>query len=94
MVARFRDEVAEALGLEVSPLPQRPPARAAKVGELTSTEFDALWGAVDALVDRFTPMMNDPEALRQLASFREELARERAERECIADEFIEKAKAS
>jgi len=93
-LARFRDDVAEALGLEVSALPQRSPVRVAKVGELTSTEFDTLWGAVDALVERFTPMMRDPEAPRQLASFREELAREMAERESIADKLTEKAKAS
>ena len=94
LVARFRDDVAAALGLEVSPLPQRPPVRAAKLDELTSTEFDTLRGAVDALVDRFTPMMDDPEATRELASFREELTREKAERKGIADEFTQKAKAS
>ena len=94
LVARFRDDVAEALGLEVPPSPRRPAVRAVKLDELTSNEFGTLRGAVDALVERFTPMMDDPEAPRQLASFREELAREKAEREGIADEFTEKAKAS
>ena len=81
LVARFCDDVAGVLGLEASPLTQRPPVRAAKLGELTSTEFDTLWGAVDVLLDRFTPMMECSGTSRQLASFRKDLARERAERD-------------
>ena len=94
LVARFRDDAAEALGMELPPLPQRPPVRAAKLSELTSTEFATFWGAVDALVERFTPGMDDPELPRLLAALREELAAERAERARIADEFREKARTS
>jgi hypothetical protein len=94
LVARFRDDVAEALGMELPPLPQRAPVRAAKLGELTSAEFDTLSGAVDALVTRFTVCMDDPALPQMLASFREELAAEKAERTSIANEIAVKARAS
>ena len=94
LVARFRDNVAEAMGIQLSPLPQRHPVRPQKLDGLTSSEFTKLWDAVDALAERFAPCMDNSELPRQLASFREELARERAERENIAEEFAVKAKAS
>jgi hypothetical protein len=94
LVARFRDDTAEALHMELPPLPRRPPVRAAKLDELTSGEFAALWGAVDALVERFIACMDDPELPRLLAGFREELAAERAERRRIAEELAAKARAS
>ncbi|MCW2930959.1 MAG: hypothetical protein JWM19_1921 [Actinomycetia bacterium] len=94
LVARFRDDAAEALGMQLPPLPQRPPTRAAKLSELTSSEFGTFWEAVDALVERFAPCMDDPELPRLLVSLREELVAERAERERIADELAVKAKAS
>jgi hypothetical protein len=80
LVARFRDDTAEALGLKLPPLPKRPPARAARPDELTTSEFGVLCDAVDVLVERFTPCMDDPELPRLLASLREELVSERAER--------------
>ena len=94
LVARFRDDTAEALGMELPSLPKRPPVRAAKLSELTSTEFGVLWGAVDALVKRFTALMDDPELPRLLASLREELVSEKADRARIADEFAVKARVS
>jgi hypothetical protein len=94
LVARLRDDLARTLDMDLPPLPRRPPVRAAKLTELTSHEFAALWGAVDALVERFTPCMNDPELPRQLANFREGLMAERAERTAISEELTLKARAS
>ncbi len=94
LVARFRDDTAEALHMELPPLPRRPPVRFAKLDELTSSEFVTLWGAVDALIERFTVCMDDPELPRLLVSFREELMAERTERERIAEEFAPKVRAS
>ena len=53
-----------------------------------------MWGAVDALIERFTSLMDDPELPRLLSALREELVREKADRERIAEEFTERAKAS
>jgi hypothetical protein len=94
LIARFRDDAAQALGMELPPLPRRPPVRAAMLSELTSSELATFWGAVDALVERFAPCMDDPELPRLLASLREELVAEQAERARIADELTRKAKAS
>jgi hypothetical protein len=94
LVGRFRDDAAEALGMELPPLPRRPPVRAARLGELASGELAALRGAVDALVERFTPCMDDPELARLLVTLREELVAERADRERIAGELAVKARAS
>ena len=94
LVARFRDDVAEALHIDLPPLPRRPPVRAAKLDDLTSAELGVLCDAVDALVERFTPCMDDPELPRLLVSLREELAAERAERARIAGDLARKARAS
>ncbi len=94
LVARFRDDVAVALGMQLPPLPQRPPVRAARLDELTSSEFDTLSGAVLTLVTQFVPCMEDPALPRLLREFRDALMIEKAERASIADELIEKAKAS
>jgi hypothetical protein len=95
LVARYRDDLAEALGVELPPLLlRRPPVRAARLDELTSGEFGAFWGAVDVLVGRFTACMDDPELPRLLVGLREDLVAERAERTRIADELAVKARAS
>lgn len=94
LVARFRDEAAEAMGMELPPLPQRPPVRPATLSELTSSEFGILLGAVGTLVTRFAPFMDDPELPRLLRDFRDALMVEKAERDRIADELAAKAKAS
>jgi hypothetical protein len=80
--------------MELPPLPRRGPVRATSLSELTSNEFAALWGAVDALVERFTVCMDDPVLPQLLVSLREELVAERSERERIAEELTEKAKVS
>jgi hypothetical protein len=93
LAARFRDDAAKALEMAL-PLPRHPPARAAKLGELTSSEFGILWDAVDALAGRFAPCTDDPQLPRLLAGFREELVAERAERARIAEELAARARAS
>jgi hypothetical protein len=94
LVPRFRDDAAQALQVDLPSLPERPPAGAAKAGELTSSEFAILWDAVDALAGRFAPCMDGPELPRLLAGFRRELLAERAERARIAAEFAVRARAS
>lgn len=94
LVARFRDDVAEALGMVLPPLPQRPPVRAVKLQDLTSTELDTLSGAVLTLVTRFAACMDDPELPGLLRDFRDALIIEKADRARIAEELTERAKAS
>jgi hypothetical protein len=94
LVARFRDDVAEALGMKLPLLPKRPPARPATLGELTSSEFTTLSGAVDTLVERFMACMDDPELPRLLRELRDALITEAAERKQIAAELVDKAQAS
>jgi signal transduction histidine kinase len=95
LVARFRDDMAEALGMELPEIPRRNGhVRPAKLDDLTSAEFGTLWGAIDALVERFTSVMDDPELPRLLRALRAELVRERTEREQIEDELTQAAKAS
>ena len=95
LLGRFRDDMTEALGGELPPLPQRPrPVRAAKLDDLTSGELDALSGTVLVLVTRFTTLMDDPELPKLLREFRDALVIEKADRARIADELREKARAS
>jgi hypothetical protein len=84
LVARFRDDTAEALGRELPLLPRRRPIRFASLDDLTSAELGTLWDAVDTLVERFTACMDDPELPRLLVSLRVKLAAERAGRAPIA----------
>jgi hypothetical protein len=76
LVARFRDDLAEALGMELRPPPRRTPVRAAK--DLTSGELEALSGAVLALVTRFAILMDDPALPGLLREFRDKLMIEKA----------------
>ncbi len=95
LVWRFRDDLAEALGMELPEIPRRSgQVRPVRLDDLTSSEFGTLWGAVDALIERFTSVMDDPELPRLLSALREGLVRERTEREHIAEEFTVKAQAS
>jgi hypothetical protein len=95
LVARFRDDLTEALGMELPEIPRRNgQVQAARLDHLTSSEFSVIWGAVDALIERFTSLMDDPELPRLLAALREELVSERADRARIADELTESARAS
>jgi hypothetical protein len=95
LLGRFRDDVAEALGMELPPAPRRAgPVRAAKLDDLTSSELDAVVGAVVTLVARFTSLMDDPVLPGLLRAFRDVLAIEEAERAAIAEELTAKARAS
>ncbi|MCW2935659.1 MAG: hypothetical protein JWM19_6621 [Actinomycetia bacterium] len=94
LVARFRDDLAEALGMELRPPPRRTPVRAAKVDDLTSGELEALSSAVLALVTRFAILMDDPALPGLLREFRDKLMIEKADRTRIADELREQATAS
>ena len=94
LLAKFRDDVAGRLGMDLPPLPQRPPARAAKLSELTSREFGILADAVNALVTRFTGCMDGPELPRLLREFRDAVLIDGAERTGIAREFAGKSATS
>jgi hypothetical protein len=94
LVARFRDDTAEALGMRLPPLARRPPPWPARLEALTSGEVGILTVAVETLVTRFTPCMDDPELPRLLAAFREELTAEHADRSRTAAEDTAKACAS
>ena len=61
LLEKFCDDIAEALGMELPPPPQRAGSvKVAKLDDRTSTELDALSGAVLVLVTRFTALMDDP----------------------------------
>jgi hypothetical protein len=95
LVWRLRDDLAEALGMELPEIPRRSgQVRPVRLDDLTSSEFGTMWGAVDALIERFTSLMDDPELPRLLRAVREDLVRERTEREQIAEELTEAARAS
>jgi hypothetical protein len=94
LIARFRDDVAEALGMQLPSLPQRSAVRAVKLDDLTSAELDTLTGSVVVLVTRFAACMDDPALAPALRDFRDALVIEKADRARIADELMEKARAS
>jgi hypothetical protein len=95
LLGRLRDDLAEALGIGLPELPQRSgPVKVAKLGDLTSSEYDMLSGAVLVLVTRFTALMDDPALPKLLREFRDALVIEKADRARIADEIREKATAS
>jgi hypothetical protein len=74
LLARFRDDMAEALGRDLPPLPQRSgPVKVANLDDLTSSELDTLSGAVLALVTRFTGLMDDPLLPKLLRELRDSL---------------------
>jgi len=95
LLGKFRDDMAEALGRELPPPPQRAGSvPAVRLDDLTSTELDALCGAVLTLVTRFTAIMDDPLLPRLLSEFRDALEIEKGDRARIAEELRDKARAS
>jgi hypothetical protein len=95
LLGKFRDDIAESLGMQLPPLPRRPgPVRAAKPDDLTSSELATLSGAVLVLVTRFTALMDDPLLPELLREFRDALVIEQADRTRIADELGGKARTS
>ena len=95
LLGKFRDDMAEALGMELPPLPKPAGSvKAARLDDLTSTELDALTGAVLVLVTRFTGLMDDPLLPSLLRELRDALKIEKADRAQIAEELRDKARAS
>ena len=95
LAGKFRDDMAEALGMQLPPLPRRTgPFTPSKLDDLTSGELDQLSGAVLILVTRFTALMDDPLLPKLLREFRDALVIEKADRGRIADELRERAGAS
>jgi hypothetical protein len=95
LLGKFRDDVAESLGMELPPLPRRSgPVKAVKLDDLTSSELGTLSGAVLVLVTRFTALMDDPLLPELLREFRDALVIEQADRARIADELRGKARTS
>jgi hypothetical protein len=95
LLGKFRDDIAESLGIELPPLPRRPgPVKAVKLDDLTSGELGTLSGAVLVLVTRFTALMDDPLLPELLREFRDALVIEQADRVRIADELKGKARTS
>jgi len=93
LLGKFRDDVAESLGMELPPLPRRSgPVRAIKLDNLTSSELDTLSGAVLVLATRYTALMDDPLLPKLLCEFRDALEIENADRIRIADELRDRAR--
>ena len=95
LLGKFRDDVAESLGMDLPPLPRRSgPVKVVKLDDLPSSELGTLSGAVLVLVTRFTALMDDPLLPELLREFRDALVIEKADRTRIADELRGKARAS
>jgi hypothetical protein len=95
LLGKFRDDVAECLGMELPPLPRRSgPVKVVKLDDLTSSELGTLSGAVLVLVTRFTALMDDPLLPELLREFRDALVIEQADRARIADEARSRARTS
>lgn len=95
LIGKFRDDVAESLGMELPPLPQRSgPVKVVKLDNLTSSELDTLSGAVLVLATRFTALMDDPLLPNLLREFRDALVIEKADRARIADTLRGEARVS
>ena len=95
LLGRFRDDMAEALGMELPPLPRRAGSvKIVRLDDLTSTELETLSSAVLVLVTRFTVLMDDPLLPRLLRELVDALKVEKADRARIADELRDKATAS
>jgi hypothetical protein len=94
LLARFRDDMAEALGVAPPDIPRRDgQVRPARLGELTSSEFDVFSEAVTGLADGATILMDDQELPRLLRELQGRLRAEQDERERIADDITAGAKA-
>jgi hypothetical protein len=94
LLGKFRDDLAEALGVPLPELPNRSGSvKVVKLDDLTSSELDMLSGAVLVLVTRFTTLMDDPLLPKLLRDLRDALVIEKADRARIADEIREKATA-
>ncbi len=83
LLGRWRDEAADALGIERRELPSRGKERRT-LDQLTTTELTVLSGAVGILTEvRFTSTMDDPELPRLLREFGKALIAQKTDREQI-----------
>ena len=81
LLARWREDVGDALGLPRADLPSRGKERRG-LDQLTSTELDTLSGAVVILLEaRYTATMDDPGLSPLLREFGKALDDEKTERE-------------
>jgi hypothetical protein len=95
LLSRYRDDLAEALGMVLPLLPQRSGSvRVVKLDDLTTGELNEVSAVALILVTRYADTMDDPLLLKLLRDFRDALAIEKADRARIADELRDKAKAS
>lgn len=95
LLGKFRDDVAEPLGMGLPPLPRRSgPVRVVKLDDLTSSELGTLSDSVLILLTRFTALMDDPLLPKLLREFQDALVTEKADRTRIADELTGKARVS
>jgi hypothetical protein len=87
LLGRFRDDLAESLGMELPPLPRRCGlVKAVTLGSLAADDLETLTSITAALATRFTALMDDPLLPRLLGEFRDALAAETAGRARIAGE--------
>lgn len=92
LLSRYRDDLAEALGMPLPELPHRAGSvRAVKLDELTTGELSDLSGTVLTLVTRYADTMDDPALPDLLRDFRDALVIEEADRAGIAAEMRAKA---
>lgn len=92
LLHRYRDDLAEALGMPLPELPHRAgPVRPVTLDDLTTAELNDLSAAVLALVTRYADTMGDPALPEFLRDFRDALVIEKAERAGIAAEMRAKA---
>jgi hypothetical protein len=86
LIGKFHDDVLDVLEVERGPLPKRAPERH-PLDELTSVELDTVAGATSALLDTFTPYMDDPALSRLLRQYQADLNAQKAERAQISTEI-------
>jgi hypothetical protein len=86
LAGKFRDDIRDVLEMETLPPAYRGREHKSP-DELTSAELDTVAGAVDILLDRFTPFIDDPELGRLLRELRGLLDAQKAERAQIQAEI-------
>jgi hypothetical protein len=80
LVSRLRDDIRDAMGMEVERMPGRGQVFRS-LDELTTAELDTVAGAVDILLqDRFTAAMDDPALPTLLDEYRDKLNDQKTER--------------
>lgn len=90
LLGRYRDDVTEALGLPVPPLPQRDgQLRKAELDDMTTAELAEATQAVLLLVNH-ADTMDDPALPDRLREYRDALIAEKRERESIQEGYAQR----